>query len=121
MHTLAFSCIICETEVGDIMERYNLTIKDILDKQFHVDMKGYATGEVDSFLDKIIEDYEAYGAYIEELGQHLHRYEDENKKLQAKIKELEAQLNYECDKQNQVDYVDLLKRISNLEAEVFKR
>ncbi|MDQ0359605.1 DivIVA domain-containing protein [Breznakia pachnodae] len=104
-----------------MVQKYNLEVKEILEKQFHIDLKGYATHEVDMFLDMIIEDYESYQNYIEELGTHLQRYEDENRKLNSRISELELKLKFESDKQVSVDQVDLLKRISNLEKEVFKK
>lgn len=102
-------------------QKYNLTTKEILEKQFHVDLKGYATHEVDVFLDAVMEDYETYNQYIEELGQHLQNYENENKKLRAQVLSLEATLNYENDKTVVVDQVDILKRISNLEKTVFNK
>lgn len=102
-------------------QKYNLDAKTILEKQFHIDMKGYATHEVDVFLDCVIEDYTAYDQYIEELGTYLQNYEQEIKKLKSKISELEASLMYESTKQPEVDQVDLLKRISNLEKEVFQK
>ena len=104
-----------------MVQKYKLDIKGILEKQFHVDLKGYATHEVDMFLDMVIEDYESFQNYIEELGTHLQRYEDENRKLHSKINELETKLKFESDKPVSVDQVDLLKRISNLEKEVFKK
>ncbi|MDF9824619.1 cell division initiation protein [Breznakia sp. PF5-3] len=102
-------------------QKYNLNTKKILEKEFHVDMKGYSTHEVDVFLDLVIEDYEAYDQYVEELGTHLQNYEAEIKKLHGVIAELEATLKYESGKQQSVDQVDLLKRISNLEKTVFKK
>lgn len=38
----------------------NLTAQVIYEKEFHVDIKGYAPAEVDEFLDQIIEDYQIY-------------------------------------------------------------
>ena len=35
----------------------NLTAQEIYEKEFHVDLKGYAPAEVDEFLDMVIEDY----------------------------------------------------------------
>ena len=36
----------------------NLTAQEIYEKEFHVDLKGYAPAEVDEFLDMVIEDYQ---------------------------------------------------------------
>lgn len=47
--------------------QYQLNAKAILDKQFNVDLKGYAPREVDEFLDKVIADYQTYDETIREL------------------------------------------------------
>ena len=94
----------------------NLTAQIIYEKEFHVDLKGYAPAEVDEFLDQVIEDYQQYDEKIEELGVALTRYE-------AKIKELQQQIfALQTEKQNanqrvnaNNDQVDLLKRITRLE------
>ncbi len=39
-------------------KRFKLTVEDVLEKQFNIDFKGYASGEVDEFLDLIISDYQ---------------------------------------------------------------
>ena len=41
-------------------KRFKLTIEDVLEKQFNIDFKGYASGEVDEFLDLVIADYQQY-------------------------------------------------------------
>lgn len=46
----------------------NLTAQEIYEKEFHVDLKGYAPAEVDEFLDMVIEDYQKYDEKVEELG-----------------------------------------------------
>ena len=46
--------------------QYQLNAKAILDKQFNVDLKGYAPREVDEFLDKVIADYQTYDETIRE-------------------------------------------------------
>ena len=45
----------------------NLTAQEIYEKEFHVDLKGYAPAEVDEFLDMVIEDYQKYDEKVEEL------------------------------------------------------
>ncbi len=103
----------------------NLTAQDVYEKEFHVDLKGYAPAEVDEFLDQVIEDYQVYDDKIDELGQAIARYE-------AKIKELQ-QANFKLNNENKQlkekmqnglvdansDQLDILKRIARLEAAVF--
>ena len=40
--------------------KLNLDVHAILDKEFHVDFKGYSASEVDALLDLVIEDYQVY-------------------------------------------------------------
>ena len=75
--------------------QYQLNAKAILDKQFNVDLKGYAPREVDEFLDKVIADYQTYDETIRELGESLQSYEHQVEQLKAKIAELEATLGSE--------------------------
>ncbi len=102
----------------------NLTAKDIYDKEFHVDVRGFSCEEVDEFLDQIIEDYQLYDEKIEELGSALTRYEEKIKELQQTIQALQMDNQQAAEAapapvQN-VDQVDILKRIARLEAAVFK-
>ena len=48
-------------------DRIMLTVKDIYDKEFKLDTRGYRPQEVDRFLDMIIKDYEEMNAIIREL------------------------------------------------------
>ena len=48
-------------------ERILLTGKDILEKEFKIDTRGYRPQEVDKFLDVIIRDYEEFMVIIKEL------------------------------------------------------
>ena len=57
----------------------NLTAQEIYEKEFHVDLKGYAPAEVDEFLDMVIEDYQKYDEKVEELGAAVTRYEEKIK------------------------------------------
>ena len=61
----------------------NLTAQEIYEKEFHVDLKGYAPAEVDEFLDMVIEDYQKYDEKVEELGAAVTRYEEKIKELRG--------------------------------------
>ena len=75
-----------------------LTAREILEKDFKVDARGYRPQEVDQFLDMIIKDYVA--------------------KLQAEIRKLKASLDIAGSNKG-ITNVDLLKRISDLEKVVY--
>lgn len=103
-------------------KRFKLTIEDVLEKQFNIDFKGYASGEVDEFLDLVIADYQQYNKMIEELGDHLQEYERQINALKAKIVELEGKQGaVSVDQNSGMSNVDILKRLTRLENEVFRR
>lgn len=95
----------------------NLTAKDILQKDFTRDFRGYNTQEVDSYLDSIIRDYDSYQKEVANL-------KNENERLISKIDELTKQLalakkNAPSTPGTGVTNYDILKRLSNLEKHVF--
>lgn len=107
------------------MSEMNLTAQVIYEKEFHVDVKGYAPVEVDEFLDQIIEDYQTYDEKVEELSQAVIRYEEKIKELQQEIYNLQNENQSINDKLSATaangsgDQVDILKRIARLEQAVF--
>ena len=94
--------------------------KDILQQEFKTKMRGYDPVEVDEFLDNIIKDYETY-------SKELLALQEENDRLSAKVAQLSktqgaAQTRVqqtEPPKSAAVTNFDILKRLSNLEREVF--
>lgn len=104
------------------MEKTNLTVEEILDKQFNVDFKGYSASEVDGFLDVVLEDYQIFEENIEELTKQIDSLKEEIESLKAEKRELESKQRV-IDLSNTTSYssVDLLKRISRLEEEVYKK
>ena len=86
-------------------KRFKLTVQEVLDKQFNIDFKGYSSHEVDEFLDLVISDYQ--------------EYEQANMALKAKIVELEGK-NGNIEEQTQGN-LDILKRLTRLENEVFRK
>ena len=94
--------------------------KDILQQEFKTKMRGYDPVEVDEFLDNIIKDYETY-------SKELLALQEENDRLSAKVAQLSktqgaAQTRVqqtEVPKSAAVTNFDILKRLSNLEHEVF--
>ena len=99
----------------------NLTAQEIYEKEFHVDLKGYAPAEVDEFLDMVIEDYQKYDEKVEELGAAVTRYEEKIKELQQQLFALQSE-NENLNEKVNSDFVngssntvDILKRIARLE------
>ncbi|UII54585.1 cell division regulator GpsB [Cytobacillus spongiae] len=90
-------------------DKFKLTAKDILEKEFKTAMRGYKPEEVDSFLDMIIKDYEAFQLEIEQLQQ-------ENARLRKQFEETSRRPTPQT---AGTTNFDILKRISNLEKHVF--
>lgn len=102
-----------------------LSPKKLLNKQFQVDFKGYNPTEVDAFLDQVKDDYEEFAAMLNESYEKIESLESNNSALKMEVENLKRELEIVEEQQSQreenlVQNVDLLKRISNLEKEVYK-
>lgn len=103
-------------------KRFKLRVEDVLNKQFNIDFKGYSSREVDEFLDLVISDYQEYDKIIHDLGNHLQEYERQITSMRAKLVELEGKQDLECEKKELIgDNIDILKRLTRLENEVFQK
>ena len=105
--------------------KVNLDLQTILDKQFDIDFKGYSPSEVDSFLDLVMEDYQTYRDITAELNQKIAELERTNASLRAKLIEEEGRTralegNPTPAAQGAAN-VDILKRLSRLEEQVFEQ
>jgi len=102
-------------------DRITLTSKDILEKEFKVDTKGYRPQEVDKFLDIIIHDYEEYNNLLRESEQDKKDILDENIRLKQEIRSLKAKLDILKDTSDTPDVssADVLRRLSNLEKIIY--
>ena len=95
-----------------------LSAREILEKEFKIDARGYRPQEVDQFLDLIIKDYVDFETTTKRLVNEINAYEAENAKLKAEIRNLKASLDIAGSNKG-VTNVDLLKRISDLEKVVY--
>lgn len=95
-----------------------LSAKEILDKDFKIDPKGYRPQEVDAFLDLIIKDYVDFENTTKRLVSEIKALESDNSKLRAEVRNLKASLEI-ANSNKGVTNVDLLKRISDLEKVVY--
>ena len=104
-------------------DRILLTGKDILEKEFKVDAKGYRPQEVDKYLDIIIRDYEEYDKILKEVDKEKKDLIEDNIKLKQEVRKLRMQL--EVLKENATvgagvsNNADILRRISNLEKIIY--
>src|SRR5574344_1258700 len=103
-----------------LQERILLSSKDILEKEFKVDTRGYRPQEVDKFLDIVMRDYEEYNKILKELLYEKKELVEDNTKLKQEIRRLNIQL--EAMKEaggTDVSNADLLRRLSNLEKIIY--
>lgn len=99
-------------------EKIYLTAKDILEKEFKIDTRGYRPQEVDKFLDIIISDYTEYNKIIKRLETELRTIMTENERLKKEVRELRSQIEMASNAKG-VTNVDILKRLSELEKIVY--
>lgn len=109
--------------MGDIMyqDRIMLTVKDIFEKEFKIDTRGYRPQEVDKFLDIIMRDYEEFMAINKELSSEIRELTNDNIKLKQEIRNLKMKLDIlkESADGEGTNSVDVLKRLSNLEKIIY--
>lgn len=103
-----------------LQERILLTSKDVLEKEFKVDTRGYRPQEVDKFLDIVIRDYEEYNKIIKELLYEKQQLVDDNVKLKQELRRMNTQLEAMAEAGGtDVSNADLLRRLSNLEKIIY--
>ncbi len=101
-------------------DRILLTCKDILEKEFKIDTRGYRPQEVDKFLDAIIRDYEEFFKIIREIESDKKELIEDNLKLKQEIRNLRTKLDIVNQNTNrEVNNSDLLRRLSNLENIIY--
>lgn len=97
-----------------------LSPKDILEKEFKIDTRGYRPQEVDKFLDAIISDYEEMFSMMREYERDKKDLIDENMRLKQEVRSLRTKLEVVRDSgPNEMNNADLLRRLSNLEKIIY--
>ena len=103
-----------------LQERLLLTPKDILEKEFKIDTRGYRPQEVDKFLDAIISDYEEMISVVRDLEKEKKSLIDENIRLKQEVRNARTKLDVLRESGNSdVSNADLLRRLSSLEKIVY--
>ena len=106
-------------------DKVNFSSNDILEKEFTIKPKGYDAEQVDEFLDQVIEDYKMF----ENLENQLKTEVKTNSFLRKQLGDLELENEILNKKLGEYRYtaskgdfgnIELLKKISELEQEVFE-
>lgn len=104
------------------MAKFNLDPQEIVDKEFDIEFKGYSPDQVDMMLDQVIKDYQTYQKLVDDLDQKVEDLERTNASLRAKLIELDGKLKAQSEGNAMnagASNVDILKRLSRLEKQVF--
>ena len=96
-------------------DRITLSSREILEKEFKIDARGYRLQEVDKFLDIVIHDYNEYNSIIKELAIKNRELHDENENLKNEVRNLKSDLEALKYTEKEVTNVDLIRRVSQLE------
>lgn len=101
-------------------DRILLTCKDILEKEFKIDTRGYRPQEVDKFLDAIIRDYEEFLNIIKEIESDKKELIEDNIKLKQEIRNLRTKIDVLKESATtEVTNADILRRLSKLEKFIY--
>lgn len=101
-------------------DRILLTGKDILEKEFKIDTRGYRPQEVDKFLDAVIRDYEEFLSIIREVETDKKELIEDNIKLKQEIRNYRTKMDVLREGSNtEVTSSDMLRRLSNLEKIIY--
>ena len=113
--------LLVEKEVVQVyQDRILLTGKEILEKDFKVDTRGYRPQEVDKFLDLVIRDYDTFMSIIKENESEKKELLEDNIRLKQDIRNLKPKLDVLKEgSTREVNNSDLLRRLSNLEKIIY--
>lgn len=102
-------------------ERILLSVKDILEKNFKIDTRGFRPQEVDKFLDIVIRDYEEWANITNELEAEKTDLINENMRLKQEIRILKTKLDVASTSESTTksSNADVLRRLSNLEKIIY--
>ena len=101
-------------------DRILLTSRDILEKDFKIDTRGYRPQDVDRCLDMIIKDYEEMNTIIRDLEREKKQLVEDNIQLKQEVRNLKVKLDVLADSENgSSTNADVLRRISKLEKIIY--
>lgn len=102
--------------------RVKYTPKDILEKSFKIDTRGYRLKEVDQFLDDIIGDYEQFLEIINGLEKEKADLLSEIMSLKQELRNTKLNMEVAATSNgNEITNIDIMRRLSQLEKMVYSQ
>ena len=104
-------------------DRIVLSSRDILEKEFKIDTRGYRPQEVDRYLDVIIKDYEEMKSIIDGLEKEKKDLLEDNIHLKQEVRNLRTKIEVLTENSNEGNSTnaDVLRRLSNLEKYIYSK
>lgn len=102
-----------------LYDRITLSPKEILEKDFPIDTRGYRPQEVDKYLDTIIKDYSSFIALVKQKEAEKSELIEENTRLKHENRILKENVDLVKNVDNKITNVDLIRRLSQLEKIVY--
>lgn len=105
-----------------------LSYKEILNKKFKQNTRGYDPEEVDVFLDKVLSDYKTVEKEVDNLNAQIISLKRDNETLKAALRDKDAAISIEKSKnialsnshQSSLDNLELLQRCSAYEKKLYQ-
>lgn len=102
-------------------DKITLSEKDILEKDFNIDTRGYRMQEVDRYLDIIIKDYALFTRQIRYLNSQLDFLTGENETLKLENRNLNGSLEAMKYEEKEITNIDIIRRLSQLEKAIYSK
>ncbi|MFA5696143.1 MAG: DivIVA domain-containing protein [Bacilli bacterium] len=102
-----------------IYDKISLTPKEILEKEFSIDTRGFRPQEVDQFLDIVIKDYQKFESIIKQKDFELKEMFEENLNLKRENRILKDNVDIVKNTDTKTTNVDIIRRLSQLEKIIY--
>jgi DivIVA domain-containing protein len=102
-----------------IYDKISLTPKEILEKEFSIDTRGFRPQEVDQFLDIVIKDYQKFESIIKQKDFELKEMFEENLNLKRENRILRDNVDIVKNTDTKTTNVDIIRRLSQLEKIIY--
>ena len=106
--------------------KLSLSSRDILNKQFSKNVKGYDPLEVDQFLDQILQDYRIIDDVVVNLNDKIEKLERQLAMLENDYQDLkssttkERKSTFAVNDYSRLDNLELLKKIGAYESRLYQ-